>query len=29
MNLVRFAHNWNGGMLELWNNGFWDNAMLG
>ena len=21
-NLVRFAHNWNNGMLELWNDGF-------
>jgi hypothetical protein len=20
--LVRFAHNWNNGMLELWNDGF-------
>ncbi len=20
--LVRFAHNWNTGMMELWNNGF-------
>jgi hypothetical protein len=20
-NLVRFAHNWNGGMVEYWNNG--------
>jgi hypothetical protein len=20
-NLVRFAHNWNNGMLELWNDG--------
>ena len=26
--LVRFAHNWNDGILEKWNNGFWDNAML-
>ena len=23
MNLVRFAHNWNVGMMEHWNNGFW------
>jgi len=23
MNLVRFAHNWNNGMLEQWNNGLW------
>jgi hypothetical protein len=22
MNLVRFAHNWNSGMLEYWNDGF-------
>jgi hypothetical protein len=22
MNLVRFAHNWNNGMLEKWNDGF-------
>ena len=21
--LVRFAHNWNDGILEKWNNGFW------
>jgi hypothetical protein len=21
MNLVRFAHNWNNGILEYWNNG--------
>jgi hypothetical protein len=21
-NLVRFAHNWNDGMLEYWNNGY-------
>ena len=21
LNLVRFAHNWNDGMLEYWNNG--------
>jgi hypothetical protein len=36
--LVRFAHNWNNGMLELWNDGFWlpeslqlgaDNGMVG
>ena len=27
-NLVRFAHNWNDGILEYWNNGLWDNAML-
>jgi hypothetical protein len=26
--LVRFAHNWNVGILEYWNYGFWDNAML-
>ncbi len=24
--LVRFAHNWNDGMLERWNNGFWPPA---
>ncbi len=21
--LVRFAHNWNNGTMECWNNGFW------
>ncbi len=29
MNLVRFAHNWNIGILEYWNHGFWDNGMVG
>ena len=24
-NLVRFAHNWNNGMLESWNDGFKEN----
>ena len=28
-NLVRFAHNWNVGILERWNNGFWGNGILG
>ena len=28
LNLVRFAHNWNNGTMESWNNGFWDNAIL-
>jgi hypothetical protein len=27
--LVRFAHNWNVGTLEYWNNGFWDNGIVG
>ena len=27
--LVRFAHNWNVGILEYWNIGFWDNGMMG
>ena len=22
--LVRFAHNWNTGILECWNTGFWE-----
>jgi len=25
MNLIRSAHNWNTGMLELWNDGFKEN----
>jgi hypothetical protein len=29
LNLVRFAHNWNVGMLECWNHGFWSNGMMG
>ena len=28
-NLVRFAHNWNIGILELWNNGLWENGKMG
>jgi hypothetical protein len=24
-NLVRFAHNWNNGMVEMWNDGFKEN----
>jgi len=27
--LVRFAHNWNVGILEYWNHGFWDNGLVG
>jgi hypothetical protein len=27
--LVRFAHNWNVGILEHWNIGFWENGKLG
>jgi hypothetical protein len=23
--LIRFAHNWNNGMVEMWNNGFKEN----
>ncbi len=23
-NLIRFAHNWNVGILEYWNNGLWE-----
>jgi hypothetical protein len=26
--LVRFAHNWNDGILEHWNIGFWENGKL-
>jgi len=29
MNLVRFPHNWNGGRVECWNNGLWDNGVFG
>jgi hypothetical protein len=25
--LVRFAHNWNNGILESWNNGFKENRI--
>jgi len=25
--LVRFAHKWDVGMLVLWNNGFWGNGV--
>ena len=28
-NLVRFAHNWNVGMLEYWNNGLWETGKVG
>ncbi len=28
-NLIRFAHNWNGGILEYWKNGFWETGRLG
>jgi len=28
MNLVRFAHNWNVGTMEHWNNGFWETGTL-
>ena len=28
LNLVRFAHNWNAGILERWNDGFGCTAML-
>ena len=28
MNIVRFAHNWYSGKMELWNNGFWNNVMM-
>jgi len=27
--LVRFAHNWNVGILEHWNIGFWENGKMG
>ena len=27
--LVHFAHNWNDGIVEYWNHGFWDHGMLG
>jgi hypothetical protein len=27
--LVRFAHNWNVGILECWNTGFWENGKVG
>jgi len=27
-NLVRFAHNWNVGILERWNIGFWEIGIL-
>jgi len=27
--LVRFAHNWNVGILEHWNIGFWENGKSG
>ena len=26
--LVRFAHNWNNGMVDSWKDGFWDNGMV-
>jgi len=28
-NIVRFAHNWNDGMLEYWNTGIMGNGELG
>ncbi len=28
LKLVRFAHNWNVGILECWNNGFCKNGIL-
>ena len=28
-NLIRFAHNWNVGILECWNIGFWPTARRG
>ena len=28
MNIVRFVHNWNDGILEYWNYGFWENGMV-
>jgi len=27
-NLVRFAHNWNNGMLEQWNIGLWESGAM-
>jgi len=27
--VVRFAHNWNVGIMEHWNIGFWENGKLG
>jgi hypothetical protein len=28
LNLVRSAHNWNNGIVERWNIGFWEIGML-
>ncbi len=28
VNLVRFAHNWNVGAMEHWNNGFWETGTV-
>jgi hypothetical protein len=28
MNLIRCAHNWNVGIAEQWNDGFWKNGMM-
>jgi hypothetical protein len=25
---VRFAHNWNVGIMDQWNDGFWKNGMM-
>jgi len=28
MNFARFSHNWNDGIMECWNNGFWEIGLM-